>query len=150
MGILREVWVSVRHTLVFAAMSILFTLLITGIAQLFFNNQANGSLVSRNGQLIGSSMIGQSCPRESVAGDGSLKVTVDPRFFQGRLSYTDYTTGPPANVTPCDGSSSSGSNLGLLRIHIDAGLEGHAFLGSASNPASMDGPQLIRSLKPPV
>ena len=44
--------------------------------------------------------------------------------------------------------SSSESNLGLLRIRTDAGLEGHAFLGSAMNPASMDGPQLLRSLKP--
>ena len=44
--------------------------------------------------------------------------------------------------------ASSGSNLGLLRIHTDEGLEGHAFLGAATNPASMDGPQLIRSLKP--
>ena len=40
------------------------------------------------------------------------------------------------------------SNLGLLRIHTDSGLEGHAFLGSASNPGGMDGPQLIRWLKP--
>jgi L-alanine-DL-glutamate epimerase-like enolase superfamily enzyme len=40
------------------------------------------------------------------------------------------------------------SNLGLLRIHTDEGLEGHAFLGSAGNPASMDGPQLLRWLKP--
>jgi hypothetical protein len=45
-------------------------------------------------------------------------------------------------------TAASGSNLGLLRIRTDAGLEGHAFLGSASNPAAMDGPQLIRSLKP--
>ena len=44
--------------------------------------------------------------------------------------------------------ASSTSNLGLLRIHTDAGLEGHAFLGAATNPAAMDGPQLIRSLKP--
>ena len=44
--------------------------------------------------------------------------------------------------------ASSGSNLGLLRIHTDEGLEGHAFLGAATNPASMDAPQLIRSLKP--
>ena len=44
--------------------------------------------------------------------------------------------------------SSTKSNLGLLRIRTDAGLEGHAFLGSATNPASMDGPQLLRSLKP--
>ena len=40
------------------------------------------------------------------------------------------------------------SNLGLLRIRTDDGHEGNAFLGSASNPASMDGPQLIRWLKP--
>lgn len=40
------------------------------------------------------------------------------------------------------------SNLGLLRIRTDAGAEGHAFLGSALNPASMDGPQLIRWIKP--
>jgi L-alanine-DL-glutamate epimerase-like enolase superfamily enzyme len=40
------------------------------------------------------------------------------------------------------------SNLGLLRLRTDSGLEGHAFLGSASNPASMDAPQLIRVLKP--
>jgi L-alanine-DL-glutamate epimerase-like enolase superfamily enzyme len=40
------------------------------------------------------------------------------------------------------------SNLGLLRIRTDDGIEGNAFLGSAANPGSMDGPQLIRSLKP--
>jgi L-alanine-DL-glutamate epimerase-like enolase superfamily enzyme len=40
------------------------------------------------------------------------------------------------------------SNLGLLRIRTDSGHEGHAFLGTASNPASMDGPQLIRWIKP--
>jgi hypothetical protein len=40
------------------------------------------------------------------------------------------------------------SNLGLLRIRTDTGHEGHAFLGTASNPASMDGPQLIRWIKP--
>ena len=40
------------------------------------------------------------------------------------------------------------SNLGLLRIHTDEGLEGHAFLGSAGNPAGMDAAQFIRWLKP--
>ncbi len=40
------------------------------------------------------------------------------------------------------------SNLGLLRLRTDEGHEGHAFLGSASNPASMDGPQLIRWIAP--
>lgn len=54
----------------------------------------------------------------------------------------------PATIYHQGALASSSSNLGLLRIHTDAGLEGHAFLGSATNPASMDGPQLIRSLKP--
>ncbi len=56
--------------------------------------------------------------------------------------------GIPATVYHQGSLASSTSNLGLLRLITDQGIEGHAFLGSASNPASMDGPQLIRSLKP--
>ena len=40
------------------------------------------------------------------------------------------------------------SSLGLLRIATDAGVEGHAFLGSASNAATTDGQGLITHLKP--
>jgi len=54
----------------------------------------------------------------------------------------------PATIYHQGSTAASGSNLGLLRIQTDDGLQGHAFLGSASNPAAMDGPQLIRSLKP--
>jgi L-alanine-DL-glutamate epimerase-like enolase superfamily enzyme len=42
------------------------------------------------------------------------------------------------------------SDLGLLRLITDEGIEGHAFLGTSSNPASLDGPQLIHFLKPIV
>jgi len=42
------------------------------------------------------------------------------------------------------------SDLGLVRIQTDEGVEGHAFLGTSSNPASLDGPGLIRFLKPIV
>lgn len=107
--VLRELWVSARHTVVFAAITILFTLLITGIAQLFFNNQANGSLVTQNGKIIGSTMIGQSCPSEKKAKDGSLQVTINPRYFQGRLSWTVDSSG---NLLPCNATNSTGSNLG--------------------------------------
>jgi L-alanine-DL-glutamate epimerase-like enolase superfamily enzyme len=56
--------------------------------------------------------------------------------------------GIPATSYHQGSKASSVSNLGLLRIKTDTGLEGFAFLGSASNPGGMDGPQLIRSLKP--
>ena len=40
------------------------------------------------------------------------------------------------------------SDLGLLAVTTDEGVTGHAFLGTSSNPASLDGPGLIRFLKP--
>src|ERR1044072_5844703 len=42
------------------------------------------------------------------------------------------------------------SDLGLLRVVTDEGIEGKAFLGTSSNPASLAGPALIRFLTPAV
>jgi L-alanine-DL-glutamate epimerase-like enolase superfamily enzyme len=65
------------------------------------------------------------------------------------VSLTIFTwDGIPATRYHLGALASSSSSLGLLRIHTDEGLEGHAFLGAATNPAAMDAPQLIRSLKP--
>lgn len=104
----REVLIALRLTLVAAAMCVAYTFLTTGIAQLAFNANANGGLVTRNGEVVGAQLIGQSCPKESLAKDGSLVITVDPRYFQGRLSYTtDPATGA---LSPCNAASSTGSN----------------------------------------
>ena len=46
------------------------------------------------------------------------------------------------------GKFSGASQLGLLAIATDQGITGHAFLGSAFNGADMDGPSLVRVLKP--
>jgi L-alanine-DL-glutamate epimerase-like enolase superfamily enzyme len=48
------------------------------------------------------------------------------------------------------GRFSGQSQLGLLRVITDEGLEGHAFLGSASRSAEFDGASLIHFLKPIV
>ncbi len=67
-----------------------YPLLVTGIAQLVFSKQANGSLIYQDGKLIGSALIGQPFD--------------DPKYFWSRLS----ATGP----FPYNAAASSGSNLG--------------------------------------
>ena len=71
---------------------VLYPLGITGIAKLAFPQQAAGSLTYRNGELIGSSLIGQSYSA--------------PKYFWGRPSAT--------SPQPYNGLASGGSNLGPL------------------------------------
>jgi K+-transporting ATPase ATPase C chain len=73
----------------------------TGLSQLLFPWQANGSLLTRNGQVIGSALIGQNF--------------TSPKYFHGRLSVT--TEPDPKDSTktipvPYAADNSSASNLG--------------------------------------
>jgi potassium-transporting ATPase KdpC subunit len=72
---------------------VLYPLVVTGLAQLLFRSQADGSLIRGNGgQLLGSRLIGQSFS--------------DPKYFWGRPSAT--------TPQPYNGTASGGSNLGPL------------------------------------
>jgi K+-transporting ATPase ATPase C chain len=106
----KELLIGLRLTVCVAALALIYTFVITGISQVAFNGNANGSLVTVNGEVVGSTLIGQSCPQEKFASDGSLRITIDPKYFQGRLSYT-YNASTAA-LQPCNAANSAGSNLG--------------------------------------
>lgn len=93
----RTLWVATRALLMFTAvLGIGYTLLITGIGQLAFPAQANGSSLTNNeGDVVGSSLIGQSF----TDSDGNPL----PEYFQSR---------PSAAGDGYDGRSSSGTNWG--------------------------------------
>ena len=69
-----------------------YPLLTTGIGQVLFPQQVSGSLITENGKVIGSTLIGQSF--------------TEPKYFWGRPSAT--------SPSPYNASASSGSNLGPL------------------------------------
>jgi K+-transporting ATPase ATPase C chain len=81
--------------------------LITGVAQVFFNQQANGSLVTKNGTPVGSSLIGQEW--------------TDPKYFHGRPSATLSDDGSEAQ--PYNGANSSASNNGPTSSNLQAEVQ---------------------------
>jgi K+-transporting ATPase ATPase C chain len=92
----------------------IYPLLVTGIAQLVFPHQANGSLIEQNGKVVGSELIGQPFS--------------DPKYFWGRPS----ATGP----VPYNAGASSGSNLGPLDPALEVAVKARIAALKASDPAN--------------
>lgn len=104
----RSIWVSVRAMLVFTlVLGVGYTLVITAIGQLVFPAKANGStLADASGQIIGSSLIGQSL----TDADGNPL----PQYFQSR---------PSAAGDGYDPTASSGSNLGTENSDLISSIQ---------------------------
>jgi K+-transporting ATPase ATPase C chain len=96
---------------------IVYPLTVTGLARALFPHQAGGSLIIRNGQALGSALIGQPFD--------------DPKYFWGRLSAT--------SPFPYNAAASSGSNLGPLNTNLPidlvtasgSGLDPHISIAAA-------------------
>lgn len=93
----------IRNSLMFLLLftlltGIIYPLAVTGIAQVIFPRQANGSIIVHNGGIVGSELIGQ--------------LFEDPKYFWGRLSAT--------SPYPYNGAASSGSNLGPNNPNLTA------------------------------
>jgi K+-transporting ATPase ATPase C chain len=102
---------------------LVYPLAITGIAQVVFPRQAEGSLILRDGKIVGSALIGQ--------------VFADDKYFHGRPSATvapdpaDPTKSVPA---PYNAANSGGSNLGPSNKALIDRVQGDVDKLKAENP----------------
>jgi K+-transporting ATPase ATPase C chain len=87
---------------------------VTGIAQLVFPRQANGSLIVKDGKVVGSTLIGQSFD--------------DPKYFWGRPSAT--------SPFPYNASASSGSNQGPTNPALIEAVTGRVAALRAADPGN--------------
>jgi potassium-transporting ATPase KdpC subunit len=124
----KQITIAIVYTLVTTVVfGIIYPLAVTGVSQLLFPVQANGSLIVRNGQVVGSHLIGQTFSsdqyfhsRPSNAGNGydplasggsNLGPTNQTLVSRVAQDVTKYQRENPGQPIPADLVTSSGSGL---------------------------------------
>jgi potassium-transporting ATPase KdpC subunit len=121
----REIRPAIVVVVVLTAITgLAYPLAITGIAQVLFPHQAQGSLIERDGTVVGSELIGQ--------------VFTDDKYFHGRPSATNTPdpNDPTKNVdAPYNAANSGGSNLGPTSKMLADRLQADVDKLKAENPS---------------
>jgi potassium-transporting ATPase KdpC subunit len=102
---------------------LVYPLAMTGIAQALFPRQANGSLIVKDGKVLGSELIGQNF--------------IEDRYFHGRPSATSAPDPNDASKTvsaPYNAANSSGSNAGPTSKALIERIQGDVDKLKAENP----------------
>jgi K+-transporting ATPase ATPase C chain len=107
-NLLIALWFTLVTTIMFG---VLYPLVITGLAQVFLPDRANGQLIHKNGKIVGSKIIGQS-----FTGAG---------YFHSRPSFAG---------TGYDATASSGSNLGPTNKALQERVQSDVQKLKAENP----------------
>ena len=110
---------------------IIYPGVVTGLAQLLFPYQANGSLHYVNGQLVGSDLIGQ--------------YWTQPKYFHGRPSATVNLSGRPS---PYEADNSSASNLGPTNATLIKTVQQRVADLKKENPNAPAGPVPVDLVTP--
>ena len=117
--LLIAVWFTLVTTVMFG---LIYPLGITGLAQLFFHDRANGQLIEKDGKLVGSRIIGQAFS--------------GPGYFHSR----------PSNAgTGYDPTSSGGSNLAPTNKNLLERVKGDVQRLQAENPTAPIPADLVTS-----
>jgi len=120
---LKELRPAILMVVVFTALlGLAYPLGMTGIAQIVFPWQANGSLITKNGQVIGSALIGQNF--------------TSAKYFHGRPSATTDTDAHGKTISaPYNAASSTPSNLGPTNKALIDRVKGDVKTLKAENSA---------------